>query len=101
MNRTRSNRQAWGAAMLRKSHTRRRTRRHWIVFTVAIAIAGGALWPKYIIEYVLAFTLGIAFQYFSITPMRDLGVREGIIAALKADTLSLTAFEVRMFGWMA
>lgn len=34
--------------------------------------------------------------------MRGLmSVREGIIAAVKADTLSLTAFEVGMFGWMA
>ena len=34
--------------------------------------------------------LGLALpgQYFSIAPMRDLGPREGIIAALKADTLS-------------
>ena len=26
---------------------------------------------------------------------------DGIIAALKADTLSLTAFEIGLFGWMA
>ena len=48
-----------------------------------------------------AFALGIAFQYFAIAPMRGLGLRDGIIAALKADTLSLTAFEVGLFGWMA
>lgn len=73
----------------------------WIVFAGAPTIAGIALWPEYIIEYMLAFTFGIAFQYFSITPMRSLGVREGIVAALKADTLSLTTFEIGMFGWMA
>jgi hypothetical protein len=33
--------------------------------------------------------------------MRNLGVRDGIIAALEADTLSLTAFEVGLFGWTA
>jgi hypothetical protein len=33
--------------------------------------------------------------------MRGLGVRDGIAAALKADTLSLTAFEIGLFGWMA
>lgn len=33
--------------------------------------------------------------------MRGLGVREGIKAAAKADILSLTAFEVGLFGWMA
>ena len=33
--------------------------------------------------------------------MRGLRPREGIVAALKADTLSLTFFEVGLFGWMA
>ena len=33
--------------------------------------------------------------------MRGLGLRDGILAALKADTLSLTAFEIGLFGWMA
>lgn len=73
----------------------------WIVFAGALTIAGAATWPEYIVDYVLAFALGIAFQYFSIAPMRGLGMRDGIIAALKADTLSLTAFEIGMFGWMA
>lgn len=67
----------------------------------AFQIVGLALWPEYIADYFLAFLLGIAFQYFSIAPMRGLGVGEGIVAALKADTLSLTAFELGLFGWMA
>jgi hypothetical protein len=33
--------------------------------------------------------------------MRGLGPRDGLVAALKADALSLTAFEVGLFGWMA
>ena len=66
-----------------------------------MTIAGQALWPEYLVDYALAFTLGIAFQYFSIAPMRGLGLRDGIVAALKADTLSLTFFEVGVFGWMA
>ncbi len=41
------------------------------------------------------------FQYFAIAPMRGLGLREGLKAAAKADVLSLTAFEVGLFGWMA
>ncbi|HET7610675.1 MAG TPA: DUF4396 domain-containing protein [Rhodanobacteraceae bacterium] len=73
----------------------------WIIFAGAFEIAGASLWPEYIADCTLAFSLGIAFQYFSIAPMRGLGVREGILAALKADTLSLTAFEMGLFGWMA
>jgi hypothetical protein len=33
--------------------------------------------------------------------MRGLGLRDGLIAALKADALSLIAFEIGLFGWMA
>lgn len=73
----------------------------WIVFAVSWKLLGLALPAEYIADFSLAFALGIAFQYFSIAPMRELGLREGILAALKADTLSLTAFEVGLFGWMA
>jgi hypothetical protein len=52
-------------------------------------------------DYVLAVTFGLAFQYFAIAPMRGLSFRKGIVAAAKADILSLTAFEVGLFGWMA
>ncbi len=45
--------------------------------------------------------LGLLFQFFAIAPMRGLGIREGIKAAAKADILSLSAFEVGLFGWMA
>lgn len=52
-------------------------------------------------DYILAYLLGIAFQYFSIAPMRGISGLAGIWAAIKADTLSLTAFEMGLFGWMA
>jgi len=44
---------------------------------------------------------GIVFQYFSIKPMRNLGPMERIVAAIKADTLSILAFQVGMYAWMA
>ncbi|HEX5505396.1 MAG TPA: DUF4396 domain-containing protein [Thermomicrobiales bacterium] len=73
----------------------------WAVFVLGWTIAGLALWPAYFVDFALAFTLGIVFQYFAIAPMRHLGPKDGVVAALKADTLSLTAFEVGLFGWMA
>ena len=36
----------------------------------------------------------------TIVPMRHLGVGEGIGAAVKADTLSLTAWQIGMYGFM-
>lgn len=71
------------------------------VFFLALKVAGETLFAEYIGDYVLAVALGLAFQYFAIAPMRGLGLRKGIIAAAKADILSLTAFEVGLFGWMA
>lgn len=72
-----------------------------VVFLAGWEIAGLALWPELIGDYTLALLLGVAFQYFAIAPMRDLSVREGLRQAVKADFLSLTAFEVGLFGWMA
>jgi hypothetical protein len=71
------------------------------VFGLGLSLAGTTLAAEYVGDYVLALALGIAFQYFAIAPMRGLGVREGLAAAAKADVLSLTAFEVGLFGWMA
>lgn len=71
-----------------------------VVAGIGLQVLGLALWSELAVDFAFAFTLGIAFQYFAIAPMRGLGLRDGLVAALKADTLSLTAFEVGMFGWM-
>jgi hypothetical protein len=48
-----------------------------------------------------AFGFGIIFQYYAIVPMRKLSPGEGIVAALKADALSLTAWQIGMYAFMA
>lgn len=73
----------------------------WVLFASAATIADVALWPEYIADFALAFVFGIAFQYFAIVPMRRLGLRDGVVAALKSDTLSVITFEIGLFGWMA
>jgi hypothetical protein len=73
----------------------------FVVFAAALAIAGLTLGAEYLGDYVLALILGIIFQYFAIAPMRGLGLKDGLIAATKADFISLTAFEIGLFGWMA
>jgi len=64
-------------------------------------IFGQSLYATFAAAFVLAYGFGIVFQFFAIAPMRHLGVAEGLIAAVKADTASLLAFEVGMFAWMA
>ncbi|MCW8309476.1 DUF4396 domain-containing protein [Acidiphilium sp. PA] len=73
----------------------------FMVFFTGLAIAGSSFGAELVGDYILAFSLGIAFQYFAIVPMRNLSPGQGIIAALKADALSLTSFEIGLFGWMA
>lgn len=73
----------------------------FVIFGLGLTIAGVALWAEYIGDYILALVLGIVFQYFAIAPMRHLGVKDGLKAATKADFISLTAFEIGLFGWMA
>lgn len=71
------------------------------VFGLGVGIAGTTLAAEYVGDYVLAVILGIGFQYFAIAPMRGLNLRDGLVEAAKADVLSLSAFEIGLFGWMA
>jgi hypothetical protein len=73
----------------------------FVVFALALTVAGTTLGAEYVGDYVLALAFGIAFQYFAIAPMRGLGLRDGLKAAAKADFVSLTFFEIGLFGWMA
>jgi hypothetical protein len=59
------------------------------------------IFAGWVLDFVAAFLLGIVFQYFSIAPMRGLGLKDGIVAALKADAMSLAAWQVGMYGVMA
>lgn len=72
-------------------------------FTIAVPLSlfGSHVVGSWTLDFVLAFLFGVVFQYFTIKPMRNLSPGKGLIAALKADTLSLTAWQIGMYGWMA
>jgi Domain of unknown function (DUF4396) len=61
----------------------------------------GEFGTKLIFDFLFAYLLGVAFQYFTIVPMRGLSFGKGLIAAVRADTISIALFEVGMFAWMA
>jgi len=73
----------------------------WGVFFFPLVLFGRPLFASWVVDYILAFVFGIAFQYFTIKPMRNYPVGKGLIAALKADSLSLSAWQIGMYGWMA
>jgi len=66
-----------------------------------IKLFGSSLWAEYAIDLIAAWLLGIVFQYFSIRPMKDLGPGQAMVAAIKADTLSILAYQIGMYAWMA
>ncbi|MGH7582951.1 MAG: DUF4396 domain-containing protein [Gemmatimonadales bacterium] len=73
----------------------------WGLLLVPFTLFGRPIFAAWLADFVLAFGLGIAFQYFTIVPMRHLATGAGIRAAIRADAFSLTAWQVGMYGWMA
>ncbi len=80
----------------------------WAIFAfpaIAVALGWKTLFPEkifasWVLDYILAFGIGVAFQYFTIKPMRDLSMKDGVLQALKADAASITAWQVGMYGFM-
>ena len=72
-----------------------------LLLAFPFAIFGRKIFADWAVGYVLAFIIGIVFQYFTIKPMRHLSPGEGLKAAVKADALSLTSWQIGMYGWMA
>jgi Domain of unknown function (DUF4396) len=81
----------------------------WLAFAVpAIAVWLGwqsifaeKMFAVWVLDFIFAFVLGVLFQYFTIKPMRKLSVAQGLVQAVQADALSLTAWQVGMYGFMA
>jgi hypothetical protein len=72
-----------------------------ITAVVPPVIFGSQLFGGWTVDYLCAFFFGIIFQYFTIKPMKKMSGRKALWAAVKADSLSLSAWQVGMYGWMA
>jgi hypothetical protein len=71
------------------------------IAVTGITLLGSMLWAEFAIDFVGAWAFGIVFQYFAIKPMRNITAGQALVAAIKADTLSIVAFQVGMYSWMA
>jgi hypothetical protein len=71
------------------------------LFALGWTLFGKSLYVEYVGDLLLAWLFGIAFQYFVIKPMRNLSPAQGLIAAIKSDTLAILTFEIGLFAWMA
>jgi hypothetical protein len=73
----------------------------FVILFVGITIFGAAIWASFFIDFAAALIFGLAFQYYTIHPMKpELSKLQVIWQAIKADVLSLTFFEIGLFGWM-
>lgn len=81
----------------------------WLLyFFPSLYVVGGyltifshKLFAGFVLAFILALCIGVSFQYFAIVPMKHLTKREGIIAAIKADTLSLSCWQIGMYATVA
>jgi hypothetical protein len=81
----------------------------WLVFfSPALAVWFGyrsifsePIFAVWILDFICAFIFGIGFQFFTIAPVRGLGFRDGIIAALKSDALTVTCWQAGMYSFVA
>lgn len=71
------------------------------IAALGITLLGSVLWAEYAIDLAVAWALGVVFQYFAIKPMSKMSPVQALGAAVKADTLSILAFQVGMYAWMA
>ena len=72
-----------------------------LVLFFPVVLFGSKLYGTWMIDFVFAFIIGIIFQYYAIKPMKKISSMQAFKAALKADALSLTAWQVGMYGGMA
>ena len=73
----------------------------WIFFFFPFSIFQNLTFGEWTLEYILALITGVTFQYAAISPMmKEKGIKIWL-TALKIDFLSLTAWQVGMYGWMA
>lgn len=81
----------------------------WLAFffpAIAVWFGYQSIFPEkifavWVLDFIFAFVFGIGFQYLTIAPTRGLGFRDGMVAALKSDTLTVTTWQTGMYGFMA
>lgn len=68
---------------------------------VPLRLGGSLIAGGWALDFVLALLFGIFFQFVAIREMENISFAKAIKRAFKADVLSLTAWQIGMYGWMA
>jgi hypothetical protein len=73
----------------------------WIFLAFPFAIFNNFTFGEWTLDYFLALLTGVTFQYAAIAPMMNEKGLKVWLRALKIDFLSLTSWQIGMYGWMA
>lgn len=64
-------------------------------------VLGSLVFGEWTLDYLIALLIGVTFQYAALSPMLQQKGPRIWWRALKVDFLSLSAWQVGMYGWMA
>lgn len=73
----------------------------WLFLVFPFTIFNNYIFGEWLLEYFLALLTGVTFQYAAISPMMNEKGPKIWLRALKIDFLSLTSWQIGMYGWMA
>lgn len=73
----------------------------WLFLVFPFTIFNNYTFGEWTLDYFLALLTGVTFQYAAISPMMNEKGPKIWLRALKIDFLSLTSWQVGMYGWMA
>ncbi len=73
----------------------------FLFLQLPFVVFGSKVFGEWTLDYLLALLIGVAFQYAALAPMMGRHGPHVWWRALKVDFVSLTAWQVGMYGWMA
>ena len=73
----------------------------WIFIVFPFTLFNNYTFSEWTLDYFLALLTGVTFQYAAISPMMNEKGLKIWLRALKIDFLSLTSWQIGMYGWMA
>ena len=70
-------------------------------FAIQFVFLGHAVFGNWVVDYIMALIIGVIFQYAAQAPMSNAPRATVWWQSFKSDVLSLTSWQVGMYGWMA
>jgi hypothetical protein len=68
---------------------------------IEFVVWGHAVFGTWMVDYVAALVIGVIFQYAAQAPMSDEPRARVLWNSFRSDVLSLTCWQIGMYGWMA